>query len=55
MSVYKWRSLFYVAAVLNGFILMFQRWRLDPILQVSQLLLVEITGFYKVESIYLRY
>ena len=41
-------------ALLCGFILLFQGWRLDPILQFGQFLLVAIAVFYTVESIRLR-
>ncbi|KAF3884970.1 Ycf66 family protein [Tolypothrix campylonemoides VB511288_2] len=47
-------TFFSVAAVISGFILIFQGWRLDPILQFGQLLLVGITIFYTVESIQIR-
>jgi len=40
--------------LLCGFILIFQGWRLDPILQFGQLLLVGTTVFFAVESIRLR-
>jgi hypothetical protein len=44
---------FSVAAITNGFILIFSGWRLDPILQFGQLILATVTIFYTVESIYL--
>jgi uncharacterized membrane protein len=40
-----------VISIFVGLILIFQGWRLDPILQFSQLLLTAIAIFYKVESI----
>lgn len=41
-------------SMLVGFILMFQGWRLDPILLIGQLLLIGIGIAYTVESIQLR-
>ncbi|MBC6432995.1 hypothetical protein FM036_20565 [Nostoc sp. HG1] len=37
-----------------GFIFIFQGWRLDPILQLCQLVLVIFTIFYTIESIRIR-
>lgn len=47
-------NFFSVAAVVGGFILIFQGWRLDPILQFGQITLVGITIYYTIESIQLR-
>lgn len=49
------QDIFFAAVgLLCGFILIFQGWRLDPILQFGQLLLVGSTVFFAVESIRLR-
>jgi Ycf66 protein N-terminus len=49
------QDIFFAAVgLLCGFILIFQGWRLDPILQFNQLLLVGATVFFAVESIRLR-
>ena len=49
------QDIFFAAVgLLCGFILVFQGWRLDPILQFGQLLLVGSTVFFAVESIRLR-
>jgi hypothetical protein len=49
------QDIFFAAVgLLCGFILVFQGWRLDPILQFGQLLLVGTTVFFAVESIRLR-
>jgi hypothetical protein len=49
------QDIFFAAVgLLSGFILIFQGWRLDPILQFGQLLLVGSTVFFAVESIRLR-
>ncbi|MFN6570392.1 Ycf66 family protein [Dendronalium sp. ChiSLP03b] len=49
------QDIFFAAVgLLCGFILIFQGWRLDPILQFGQLLLVGATVFFAVESIRLR-
>lgn len=45
---------FAAVGLLCGFILMFQGWRLDPILQFGQLLLAGSAIFFAVESIRLR-
>lgn len=45
---------FAAVGLLCGFILIFQGWRLDPILQFGQLLLTGTTVFFAVESIRLR-
>lgn len=45
---------FAAVGLLCGFILVFQGWRLDPILQFGQLLLIGSTIFFAVESIRLR-
>lgn len=45
---------FAAVGLLCGFILIFQGWRLDPILQFGQLLLTGATVFFAVESIRLR-
>ncbi len=45
---------FAAVGLLCGFILIFQGWRLDPILQFGQLLLTGATIFFAVESIRLR-
>jgi len=45
---------FAAVGLLCGFILLFQGWRLDPILQFGQLLLTGTTVFFAVESIRLR-
>lgn len=45
---------FAAVGLLCGFILLFQGWRLDPILQFGQLLLTGSTIFFAVESIRLR-
>ena len=45
---------FAAVGLLCGFILLFQGWRLDPILQFGQLLLTATTIFFAVESIRLR-
>ena len=45
---------FAAVGLLCGFILLFQGWRLDPILQFSQLLLSGSAVFFAVESIRLR-
>ena len=45
---------FAAVGLLCGFILIFQGWRLDPILQFSQLLLAGSTIFFAIESIRLR-
>lgn len=45
---------FAAVGLLCGFILLFQGWRLDPILQFGQLLLTGSTVFFAVESIRLR-
>ncbi len=48
-------DIFFAAiGLLCGFILLFQGWRLDPILQFGQLLLSGSTVFFAVESIRLR-
>ncbi len=48
-------DIFFAAiGLLCGFILIFQGWRLDPILQFGQLLLVGSTVFFAYESIRLR-
>lgn len=47
-------NFFSVTAVVGGFILIFQGWRLDPILQFGQITLVGITVYYTIESIQLR-
>ncbi|MDB9355020.1 Ycf66 family protein, partial [Nodularia spumigena CS-587/03] len=49
------QDIFFAAVgLLCGFILIFQGWRLDPILQFNQLLLVGSAVFFAVESIRLR-
>ncbi len=49
------QDIFFAAVgLLCGFILIFQGWRLDPILQFGQVLLVGTTVFFAVESIRLR-
>ncbi|MBW4614123.1 MAG: hypothetical protein KME21_12780 [Desmonostoc vinosum HA7617-LM4] len=49
------QDIFFAAVgLLCGFILIFQGWRLDPILQFGQLLLVGTTVFFAIESIRLR-
>ncbi|WP_017316034.1 Ycf66 family protein [Mastigocladopsis repens] len=49
------QDIFFAAVgLLCGFILVFQGWRLDPILQFGQLLLAGSTIFFAVESIRLR-
>ncbi|NJM69911.1 MAG: hypothetical protein HC862_06605 [Scytonema sp. RU_4_4] len=49
------QDIFFAAVgLLCGFILIFQGWRLDPILQFGQLLLAGSTIFFAVESIRLR-
>lgn len=49
------QDIFFAAVgLLCGFILIFQGWRLDPILQFGQLMLVGSTVFFAVESIRLR-
>ncbi|MBR8838403.1 MAG: hypothetical protein DSM106950_31470 [Stigonema ocellatum SAG 48.90 = DSM 106950] len=49
------QDIFFAAiGLLCGFILIFQGWRLDPILQFSQLLLIGTTVFFAVESLRLR-
>jgi hypothetical protein len=49
------QDIFFAAVgLLCGFILIFQGWRLDPILQFGQLLLAGSTVFFAVESIRLR-
>ncbi|MFH7025928.1 MAG: Ycf66 family protein [Heteroscytonema crispum UTEX LB 1556] len=49
------QDIFFAAVgLVCGFILVFQGWRLDPILQFGQLLLVGTTVFFAVESIRLR-
>jgi hypothetical protein len=49
------QDIFFAAVgLLCGFILIFQGWRLDPILQFGQLLLVGSTVFFAIESIRLR-
>ncbi|MBD2137192.1 hypothetical protein H6F32_06245 [Anabaena sp. FACHB-1237] len=49
------QDIFFAAVgLLCGFILIFQGWRLDPILQFGQLLLVGSTVFFAAESIRLR-
>lgn len=49
------QDIFFAAVgLLCGFILIFQGWRLDPILQFGQLLLVGSTVFFAFESIRLR-
>jgi hypothetical protein len=49
------QDIFFAAVgLLCGFILIFQGWRLDPILQFNQLLLVGATVFFAFESIRLR-
>ena len=45
---------FAAVGLLCGFILVFQGWRLDPILQFGQLLLTGSTIFFAVESVRLR-
>lgn len=45
---------FAAVGLLCGFILLFQGWRLDPILQFGQLLLTGSTVFFAIESIRLR-
>lgn len=45
---------FAAVGLLCGFILLFQGWRLDPILQFGQLMLIGSTIFFAVESIRLR-
>ena len=45
---------FAAVGLLCGFILLFQGWRLDPILQFGQLLLTGSTIFFAVESVRLR-
>lgn len=45
---------FAAVSLLCGFILFFQGWRLDPILQFSQLLLAGSAIFFAVESVRLR-
>ncbi len=45
---------FAAVGLLCGFILIFQGWRLDPILQFGQLLLVIFIIFYGIERIRLR-
>jgi hypothetical protein len=45
---------FAAVGLLCGFILVFQGWRLDPILQFGQFLLIGSTVFFAVESIRLR-
>ncbi|WP_081942850.1 Ycf66 family protein [Myxosarcina sp. GI1] len=45
---------FAAVGLLCGFILLFQGWRLDPILQFGQFLLTGTTVFFAVESIRLR-
>ncbi|HLO86221.1 MAG TPA: Ycf66 family protein [Nostocaceae cyanobacterium] len=42
------------AAVINGFILIVQGWRSDPILQFCQLILAVVTIFYTFETVQLR-
>lgn len=46
--------LFTAVGLLCGFILIFQGWRLDPILQFGQFLLVIFIIFYGIERIRLR-
>ncbi len=41
-------------ALISGFLLVFQGWRLDPILQLGQILIIIIVIFYTVENIILR-
>jgi hypothetical protein len=49
------QDIFFAAVgLLCGFILIFQGWRLDPILQFGQMLLIGSTVFFAVESIRLR-
>lgn len=49
------QDIFFAAVgLLCGFILLFQGWRLDPILQFGQFLLTGTTVFFAVESIRLR-
>src|SRR4028118_1106947 len=49
------QDIFFAAVgLLCGFILLFQGWRLDPILQFGQLLLTSSTIFFAVESIRMR-
>ena len=45
---------FTIAALLSGFILIYQGWRLDEILQFAQLMIAITAIFYTVESIHLR-
>ena len=45
---------FAAVGLLSGFILVFQGWRYDPIMQFGQLLLTGTTVFFAVESIRLR-
>lgn len=45
---------FAAVGLLSGFILIFQGWRYDPIMQFGQLLLTGTTVFFAVESIRLR-
>lgn len=45
---------FAAVGLLSGFILIFQGWRLDPILQFSQLLLAGTAVFFALETIRLR-
>jgi cell division septation protein DedD len=45
---------FAAVGLLSGFILIFQGWRLDPILQFSQLLLAGTAVFFAAETIRLR-
>ena len=47
-------NLFYIAGLLGGFTLVFQGWRLDPLLQLSQIFLAILTIYYTWESIQLR-
>ena len=47
-------SFLIAVSLLCGVILIFQGWRLDPILQFGQLLLVIFTIFYTIESIRIR-
>ncbi|MBO3462308.1 Ycf66 family protein [Aetokthonos hydrillicola Thurmond2011] len=49
------QDIFFAAiGLVCGFILIFQGWRLDPILQFGQLLLIGTTVFFAVESLRLR-
>jgi hypothetical protein len=49
------QDIFFAAiGLVCGFILIFQGWRLDPILQFGQLLLIGTTVFFAVESVRLR-